>query len=49
MTSFLYFCVQNLGIGILVAPLISFLESIAISKAFGKSVCTYVAHISLVL
>lgn len=27
---------QNLGIGILVAPLIGFLESIAIAKAFGE-------------
>ena len=27
---------QNLGIGILVAPLIGFLESVAIAKAFGE-------------
>ena len=38
----MFLCLQNLGIGILVAPLIGFLESIAIAKAFGEFTSIYV-------
>jgi len=38
-------CLQNLGLGILVAPLIGFLESIAIAKAFGEFTSVYVGEL----